>query len=241
MAVTFSTFLKRGLVAGIVGGAAGALALWTLGEPAIRDALDVEAQQSDTHDETFSRGVQVLGGITAVLITGLVLGLVFTVVFVQLRHRVAMRTDAHLAVALGACGFLVQGVIPWFKYPPNPPGVGDPDTIDARTVSYLALITLALVALLLAHDVGVRLARRSVDPPRRWSATAAVVVAIVGVGYALLPAPDPVSEGFDADLLWRFRVASLAGLAAVWGVLSLTMAILCSGVEEHGDVVVERA
>jgi Probable cobalt transporter subunit (CbtA) len=232
MAETYSTFLRRGLVAGFVGGIAGALALWVLGEPSIRDALELEDRLSggEQHEDTFSRGVQVLGGVAAVLITGVVLALVFTIVFVKLRGRLALRTEAHLAVVVGALGFLVHGVIPWLKYPPNPPGVGDPDTVDQRTLSYITLLVVAVAAMLAAHDVAARLARRGVDQPLRWVSATAMVLAVVGLSYVVLPDPDPVPRAIRADLLWRFRLASLGGLAALWGAMSLTMAVLCRSV-----------
>jgi hypothetical protein len=230
---TFPTFLRRGLAAGLVGGVASALTLWWLGEPSIRQSLEVEARlsQGEAHEETFSRGVQVFGGVTAVLITGLVLGLVLTIVFVKVRNRVALRTDGHVAIAAGALLFLVHGLIPWLKYPPNPPGVGDPETINERTVSYLVLIAVAVLALALAHEVALRLADRHIELPWRWLAAAAVTVTVLVTAYVVLPSPDPIPEGVGADLLWRFRLASLAGLAAMWGAMTLTMAVLCGGRE----------
>ncbi len=38
-------------------------------------------------------------------------------------------------------------VMPFVKYPPNPPAVGDPATISERQWKYLALIFLSLVVL----------------------------------------------------------------------------------------------
>jgi hypothetical protein len=231
VAETFATFLRRGLAAGLVGGTASALALWWLGEPSIRDSLQIEARlsQGEVHEETFSREVQVLGGVTAVLITGIVLGLVLTIVFVKVRNRVELPTDAHVAVATGSLLFLVHGLIPWLKYPPNPPGVGDPETINERTVAYLALIALAACALVIAHEVTLRLARRRVELAWRWFAAVAVTVVVIAISYLVLPAADPIPAGIGAQLLWRFRLASLGGLAVMWGGMTLTMAVLCSG------------
>ena len=118
-------------------------------------------------------------------------------------------------------------MIPWIKYPPNPPGVGDPDTIDQRTLAYLSLLTLSVVALLAAYHLATRLAARQVDQPWRWVAAVAVVVVVIGISYVVLPAPDALPAAFDADVLWRFRLASIGGLAAMWGAMSLTMAVLC--------------
>ena len=45
-----------------------------------------------------------------------------------------------------AAALVCIAVVPFFKYPANPPGVGDPDTVGRRTVLYLALIAVALAA-----------------------------------------------------------------------------------------------
>ena len=102
------------------------------------------------------------------MITGLVLGLIFTVVFVKVRNRRRLRTDAHVSIAAGGLRFLVAALIPWLKYPPNPPGVGDPDTIDQRTVAYLALIAVSVCALILAVQVADTLSQRQ-STQRAWS------------------------------------------------------------------------
>jgi hypothetical protein len=56
-----------------------------------------------------------------------------------------------------------------------------------------------------------------------------VTVVVVAISYLVLPPNDPIPEGIGAQLLWRFRVASLGGLAAMWGAMTLTMAVLCGG------------
>lgn len=63
----------------------------------------------------------------------------------------------------------------------------------------------------------------------RWLAAVAVTVAVLAVSDEVLPSVDPIPEAVGADLLWRFRLASLAGLAAMWGAMTLTMAVLCRG------------
>jgi hypothetical protein len=57
----------------------------------------------------------------------------------------------------------------------------------------------------------------------------AVTVVVLATGYVVLPAADPIPTGVGADLLWRFRLVSLGGLAAMWGGMTLTMAVLCGG------------
>ena len=52
-------------------------------------------------------------------------------------------------------------VAPWLKYPPNPPAVGDPDTVGERERLYVLMIVLAALALAGLAHLSARLRRRA--------------------------------------------------------------------------------
>jgi hypothetical protein len=228
----FAWFLTRALIAGALAGIAGALFLWVAGEPVIRRALDVEAERShgdeSEHVEMFTRGVQVVGGMLAAVLYGVLLAVVFGLVFMAVRHRTALATDFQRAVALAGCAFAALGLIPALKYPANPPAVGDPETVGQRTVLYLILLAIGVLVIYTAWR-GARALRAAGWPQhRRVPLVAGAVAAALALTYAVLPAsPDVVPDDVPADLLWRFRVMSLAGLAIMWGTLGLTFGWLC--------------
>src|SRR5439155_2734738 len=132
-----------GALAGAAAGLGLAMFLWLVGEPAIQDAIRLEhtraaaaaatAEATGTaasqHTEMFSRGVQQIGGGAGALVYGISMGLVFAVVLVAVRHRLMARDDWRRAVQLAAAGFVTIFLVPFCKYPANPPAVGDPDTI----------------------------------------------------------------------------------------------------------------
>ena len=60
----------------------------------------------------------------------------------------------------------------------------------------------------------------------RAVASAAVVLAVVAVGYLLLPSVDEVASDFPATLLWQFRISSLATQVGLWLTLGLVFAVL---------------
>ncbi len=61
----------------------------------------------------------------------------------------------------------------------------------------------------------------------RVAGTTAVYATLVGFGLALLPSfTDRV--GLPAQLLWRFRLSSIAGQAAFWAVTGLAFAWLAT-------------
>jgi predicted cobalt transporter CbtA len=111
--------------------------------------------------------------------------------------------------------------MPFVKYPPNPPGVGDPSSLAERQWKYLALIFLSLVVLAGAARLSTRLRERGWPDEQRLMAVGLAVVAPLGVVCALLP---PFSDAVEvpANLLWRFRIASLGGNLLLWTVLTVT-------------------
>ncbi len=97
---------------------------------------------------------------------------------------------------------------PWLKYPPNPPAVGDPDTLAQRQILYVSLICLTAVVGVAAAALSTRLRREGWSEARRVTAVVVAVAVPLGIAMAGLPgAPDPITV--PADLLWRFRLASL--------------------------------
>jgi cytochrome bd-type quinol oxidase subunit 2 len=134
--------LRDGVLAGLAGGAALALVLLAAGERTISRAIELE-QRAQGHaggDEVFSRGVQQVGGVLAALVWGLALGAIFAVAYVALRRRLETASDWRAAVTLAAVGFATLTLVPFLKYPANPPAVGDPDTVGRRTALFLLML-----------------------------------------------------------------------------------------------------
>ena len=124
------------------------------------------------------------------------------------------------ATVLALAGYTIVSAVPFLKYPANPPGVGDPDTIGRRTALYLAAIAVSVLSAVVALRVGRALARRW-EPWYAGVAGLAVYVALVTAAALALPAVRVVPEGFPADILWRFRLASIGTEACVWTVVGL--------------------
>ena len=66
--------------------------------------------------------------------------------YTLLRRRLRARTDTTAVLNLAAAAFVGAVLVPFVKYPGNPPAVGRPDTIDHRTQLYLAMVVLGLTA-----------------------------------------------------------------------------------------------
>jgi len=217
--------LKAGALAGAAGGIALAIFLRVVGEGVIGDAVALERARSGVHHDMFSRGTQQAGGMLGAVVYGICMGLIVAVVFAAVRHRLDAVGDWRRSLVVAATGFVAISLVPFLKYPANPPAVGDPDTIGRRTALYLLVLGLSIVAVWAAWRMATWTRGRGWEEQRRLPAVLGVFVVVVGVGYALLPgSPDPVTA--PAQLIWRFRVASLGGAAVYWAVLGLVMGML---------------
>ena len=221
--------LAAGSLAGLAAGVASALFAATVGRGPIRDAIALEdsishATSGAHHEDLFGRGVQEVGGAIGLIVFGLALGVIFAIVLGAVGPRLAASTPLAASVRLGCAGFVAVVVVPFLKYPANPPAVGDPSTVNERTVLYFAALALSI---LLAWAVWrFHRAARLAPTAQAW-ATAALYAAGLAVILVALPAsPDPVEA--PADLVWRFRLASIGGLAAAWAVLALVTGTVLS-------------
>jgi hypothetical protein len=126
---------------------------------------------------------------------------------------------------LAGAGFVAVYLVPFLKYPANPPSVGSPDTIGSRTALYFAMIVISAVAMVAAVNLGRGLARRLGG----WNASLAGALAyivLVAIACALLPAVDEVPDGFPATLLWQFRIVALGLQLILWSSLGLLFGAL---------------
>jgi predicted cobalt transporter CbtA len=216
------------VVAGILAGLVASVLLTFTAEPVIDRAIALEESHhaaepnAVVEPEIVSRTTQKgAGRFAAYGLGGAGYGVLFGVAFLALRRR--RPADAAFRPALVA-GALLAGaftVMPFLKYPPNPPGVGDPATLSERQWKYLALIFLSLVVLAAAARLSRHLRERGWSDDGRLVAVGLAVVVPLGLLCAALPPfHDPIDV--PANLLWRFRMASLGGNLLLWSVLTVT-------------------
>ena len=207
--------LRRGVAAGAAGGVALALTLAVLGGAAISEAVELE--EAAGGGGPFSRGVQQVAGVVGAVALGVAVGAVFAVVFAAARHRLPGRDDWRRSLWLAAAAFVAGHLVPALKYPPNPPGVGDPATVGRRTALYVLLIAFSVVATVGAARLNNWLAARgTAAAPRHLLAVGAWVV-LVAVALAGFPPPPDAVEA-PATLVWNFRLTVVGGWLALWAV-----------------------
>ncbi|MFX1757427.1 CbtA family protein [Rhodococcus sp. As11] len=241
---TYTRLLLRGLLAGLVAGLLAGGVAFVVGEPHIESAIALEeaAGESHSHDHDHataageshghSHGDDALVGRTGqkvglFLATGLA-GLALGALYASVLHFARRLTDMpgwKLGLVGAAGAWLAIEAVPFLKYPANPPAVGDPATIDQRTLLWLASVVLGLVAIAVAVAVAKALATQDLHTVRIAGPAVAFLV-VVGLGYLALPSVDKVGEGFPATLLWEFRVASFTVQLTLWTTLGVVFAYL---------------
>jgi predicted cobalt transporter CbtA len=241
------TYLVRGMLVGLLASLAAFAFAQVFGEPQIRKAIELEEQAAapaHTHSDgpdhvhdaeapTVSRDTQETVGLgTGLLVVGAALGGLFGLVFAFVHRRLTRRAAPATALALAAAAFVAIYLVPWLKYPPNPPAVGDPDTIGRRTALFFLLVVMTGLATVLANVVRERVKPRLGG----WNAgivAVACFVAVVAVLLAVMPGINEVPDTFPPTLLWRFRLASLGTGLVLWTIIGAGFGVLTERAERR--------
>jgi hypothetical protein len=259
--------IVRGLLAGVAGGLVAFVFARIFAEPVINAAISYQTGRDAAltalnkaagrpppaaAPDIFSRTIQANVGLGVGMIAmGAALGALFAVAYAVCLGRVGRLRPRSLALLVAAGGFIGIYLVPFIKYPANPPGIGNPDTIKQRGGLYLLMVICSVVFLVLAVWLGQRLKPRLGN----WNASlvaGAAFVAAIGVVMVMLPqlgelpanvaayghrateTPLPlvsaggriVYPGFPADVLFSFRFYSVTAQLLLWGTIGLVFAPL---------------
>lgn len=210
-----------------------------LAEPQIAKAerfeTTLDAQEGKAAEKPLvSRGVQDTAGLgVGLAAAGVALGGLFGLSFAGVYRRVGQAGPRTTAVLLALAGFVAIFLVPFLKYPANPPSVGNPDTIGRRTGLYFLAIVVGLVAVTVAAIVHRQLSARH-GPWNAALAAAVPFLALVVFAYLVMPGIDEVPAGFPASVLWNFRLASAGTQAVLWGAIGFCFGGLTERAERAG-------
>lgn len=209
----------RGALSGAAAGLLAATVAYFWLEPSLRAAIALEGGDGGL----VSRGVQErLGAPAGFVLTGLALGLVLAAVDRGVR---AGGSPWMRSLALTGALFLALVAVPQLRYPANPPGVGDPDTIGERTGGYLLALGIGVAVVGLVATTLRRLHEADELDAGRQVLVVIVGLALVALAWALLPGSSDPGE-VPADLVWDFRIRSLGVSALMWAALGATYGAL---------------
>jgi predicted cobalt transporter CbtA len=233
---TFVTVLLRGLFAGLVAGLLAGTFAYVVGEPHVEAAIAIEeaaathaepAVDGHQHDEDalVGRNGQRGGLFLATGLFGAAMGGLLATAYVLLTRRRTAVDDGRSGLLLAGGALLGAVIVPFLKYPPNPPAVGDPSTINQRTVTYLLMVVLGLLAVW-SGSLGYRSVGEQAPVWLRATAAVGGFLLVTVVSYVVLPSFQEVPGDFPATLLWSFRLASLGTQMVLWTGIGLLFAAL---------------
>jgi len=220
------SLLVRGMLIGLAAGVLAFAFAFVFGEPQVQLAIDFEEYMAKLSNdpaeaEVVTRGLQrTVGLLLGNVVLGVALGGIFSLVFAWAYGRMGDMSPRLTAVVLALGAYLTVVLIPFTKYPANAPGIGNPETLGRRTILFLAMIVICLLAAIAAA----RLRRRLIERLDGWNSTlmaVGVFLAVVVVAQLILPAVHETPQGFPADVLYRFRLASLGINATLWATIGL--------------------
>jgi predicted cobalt transporter CbtA len=229
------TIVLAALFIGVLAGLAGAVFHTVATEPRVDDAIAIEEAAAEA-DQTMAGGEEHDGEVSvsrsdqkgaglflAYALTGAAFGLFLAITSLSLRT-----TTGGPFRRVAVSGLVLAGAItvaPWLKYPPNPPAVGDPDSVGERERLFVLLIVLAALLLAGLAHLSARLRRADWPDDRRVAAVVGAGLIAFAVLFAAMPAsPDEVSV--PANLVWQFRLNSLTGNLLVWTLLTVGLGVV---------------
>ncbi|MDP2730462.1 MAG: CbtA family protein, partial [Dehalococcoidales bacterium] len=166
---------------------------------------------------------------------GVAVGAIFAIVFIILGRRLpGRRPDVKAAVLAGLLWWSVA-FLPFLKYPANPPGVGDPDTMYFRQIIQIGFIVFSALAMVTAGAIYWLLGRRWRETLlRRWRLwiTTGLYGVLVVLLFILMPVGSSTTS-VPADHIRNFRILSLSGQVLFWVILGGISALLLKRLAEQ--------
>jgi predicted cobalt transporter CbtA len=156
------------------------------------------------------------GEIIAGTILGLSIGSLYGIVFAYTRGSISGTNNKKKALIVASIMWFVLFLMPALKYPPNPPAVGNPETIYYRQSLYVAFLAISgFSALGLAF-----LYRKMASSNTKKAIIPSVYAAIMAGAYLAMPAnPDPINA--PIDLVIGFRITSAITISMFWALLGV--------------------
>lgn len=223
--------LVCGLIAGLCAGLLATGFARVVGEPAVDDAIAFEensAPPSSGPEEAplVTRGVQSsIGLLTAATFFGLAVGGLFALAFAFVYGRVTHVGPLATSLWLAGGAFVVVFLVPFMRYPANPPAVGNPDTIDRRTALYWLMIAISIAAAVVAVRLRSAFAARMSGVAATLLAIATYLVIVLIAGLAM-PGIHEVPADFPAVTLWEFRQATVGMQLVLWATIGIVFGFL---------------
>ena len=217
--------LLSGCFAGIIYGVLNLIIV----EPYLDDAINIENQNLFSSGEeidgpqfwveyyeyrSWQKGGQILAG----AILGTSIGSLFGIVYALSKKSLPSRNNIGKTLILAGLMWFTLFVIPFLKYPANPPTVGDGETVVLRGILYLTLIAISGFLAIGFYQIFKRLkAKNRILPVIGYG----VLISLV---FFIMPEnPDEISTSME--LVNDFRIVAFLTGTVFWFTLALFLGV----------------
>ena len=223
--------LLSGAFAGLIHGTVN----FAIVEPYLDQAIGIENQnlfesgQEEDSPEFWVeyegyREWQKSGQILAGVILGTSIGALFGIVFALSKNILPGNNNVKKSVLLAGIMWFTLYLIPFIKYPANPPTVGDAETIVLRAILYLSFIAISGIGAVSFYKLSKRF-----ESKKKLVSLIGYGVFISVVFFAMPENPDEVSA--PMDLVNEFRIMSVLGVSSFWLSVGIILGVLWNKIE----------
>jgi len=214
------TFIIIVLVSGALAGFVHGTINFALVEPYLDQAIGLENESlfaSGEAEDTLEfwaeyesyRIWQKSGQVLAGVILGLAMGSLFGIVYALSRNSLPGKTDVTKSVILAGIMWLTIYIIPFLKYPANPPTVGDGETVMLRAILYVSFIALSGIGVVIFYKLSQKLQNN-----KKYFGLFGYVIFITILFFVMPENPDEITA--PMNLVNEFRLMSVLGVSSFW-------------------------
>lgn len=227
--------IASGAVSGLIHGGANLVFV----EPYLDQAIGIENQhlfasgeEKDTAEfwieydgyRTWQKSGQILAG----GILGISMGALFGIIFALSRTSLPGKTNLKKTMILAGIMWLAIYLIPFLKYPANPPTVGAPETVVLREILYLSFIAISGFSAVGFYKLSQKL------KTKKFIAIGGYV-AFIGIAFVAMPEnPDQITA--PIELVNNFRIMSAFTVSLYWVSLGIVLGSLWTHYKPHKEI-----
>jgi len=234
-----SLFIIIVLISGAFAGFIHGTVNFAIVEPYLDQAIGIENQNLFASGEeednpefwveyegyrTWQKSGQIIAGV----ILGVSVGSLYGIVFALSRNSLPGNSVMKKAVLLSGIMWLTLYIIPFLKYPANPPTVGDGDTVVLRAILYLSFIAISGFGAIAFYRLSKKFQNK-----KKIIALIGYVVFISAVFFTMPDNPDKITA--PMNLVNEFRVMSVLGVTSFWVSIGLILGFFWNRFESHRE------
>ncbi len=234
-----SLFIVVVLISGAIAGLIHGTVNFAIVEPYLDEAIGIENQNlfaSGEEEDTPKFWVeyegyrmwQKSGQILAGVILGTSIGALFGIVFALSRNSLPGKNNIKKSLVLAGIMWFTMYLIPFLKYPANPPTVGDGETIVLRAILYVSFIAISGFG-----AVGFYKLSKKFKNNKKLVALLGYGIFITAVFFLMPENPDEITA--PMDLVTEFRIMSVLGVSSFWISIGLILGLFWNRLKPHKE------